>query len=89
MNTHPTRWTTEHQALLEFERLGAWRNTGLREELIRQRFHATTVEYAEVLRWILEQPQAEAYDPQLVHRLRRQRDQRRAARATDRLEVAR
>lgn len=68
------------RAILEFERGGTWRYAGNKIEEIRVRFAMTQVRYYQVLNWIIDQPEAEAYDAQLVGRLRRIREVRRGVR---------
>lgn len=57
-------------AVLEFERL-RWGNPGRKEDAVRTRFGMTMTGYYARLRWILEQPEAAAYDIHLVQRLNR------------------
>lgn len=68
------------RALLEFERGGRWRFPGQKVEEIRTRFAMSEVRYYQVLGWVIEQPEALAYDAVLVQRLLRLRDLRRAVR---------
>ena len=77
-------WGPTHMAMLEFER-GRWKNPGARDAAIAERFQLLPTEYNVVLSWVLDQPEAVAYDPQTVDRLRRLRDGRRAARSGARL----
>lgn len=67
-------------AMLEFERLRFGRPGRKRDEIFT-RFAMTEVRYTQVLIWILQQPEAEAYDAELVHRLRDLEERRRAVRA--------
>lgn len=69
------------RAILEFERL-SWRHTGSKEQEIHDRFAMTAARYYQVLNWILDQPEAMAYDAVLVNQLRRLRDLRRGVRET-------
>ncbi|AFV88742.1 hypothetical protein PACID_09050 [Acidipropionibacterium acidipropionici ATCC 4875] len=74
-------------ALLEMEedwQLG--RITGDKEALIRDRLGISSPRYHQRLNELLDDPAAAAHSPALIGRLRRVRDQRRAARSADRLE---
>lgn len=66
-------------SLLEFERL-RWGSVGRKETEVLARFDLTMVGYYARLRWILEQPEAAAYDIHLVKRLSRVAADRRAVR---------
>lgn len=67
------------RAILEFERL-RFRTIGAKHDEIQQRFALTPVTYFVRLNWILDQPEAVAYDAVLVSRLVRLRDRRKAVR---------
>lgn len=67
------------RAVLDFER-GWWTEGGTKEEAIRERFDMSPARYYQVLNGLLESPDAVAYDPLVVRRLRRRRDHRRRAR---------
>ena len=67
------------RAVLDFERTW-WTEAGTKEESIRQRFELSPARYYQVLNELLESPDAVAYDPLVVRRLRRRRDHRRRAR---------
>lgn len=68
------------RAILDFER-SWWRDgSGTKEALIRTRFQLSPARYRQLLATLLEVPQALAYDPLTVKRLRRRREQRRRAR---------
>lgn len=71
--------TDEHRALLDFE-ARPWRSAALKEVRAREELGLSATRYYQVLRALLGSQDAEAYAPQLVHRLRRQRDRRAAAR---------
>ena len=68
---------TEHErALLDFER--EWWTTGARKnDAIRARFGISSSSYYRTLQFLIAQPQAVAYDPMTVLRLRRRREQAR------------
>lgn len=66
-------------AILEFEAL-RWGKPGRKVNEILDRFAMTEARYAQVLVWVIRQPEAEAYNPTLVRRLRDLEDKRRAVR---------
>lgn len=70
-------------AVLDFERL-TWRYSGARESAIWERFGWSATRHAQVVSRLLDDPAALAYDPQLVLRLQRLRDRRRAVRSSRR-----
>ena len=67
------------QAILDFERTW-WTEPGPKEVAIRAHFDLSPTRYYQVLHDLLETPDADAYDPLVVRRLRRLRDRRRRAR---------
>lgn len=67
------------RAILEFER-GRWGAAGRKIDEIRTRFAMSEARYYQVLNWIIDQPEAMAYDAPLVQRLIRLRDLRRSVR---------
>ena len=67
------------RGVLDLER-GWARGGGPKARLIRQRLGMSPTRYHQVLVRALDLPEALAYDPMLVRRLRRLRDVRRAAR---------
>jgi len=71
--------TERDRAILDFER-SWWHETGPKETLIQERFELSASRYYEILGRLLESPEAYAYDPLGVRRLRRLRDRRRRAR---------
>lgn len=74
--------------ILDFEREWAARN-GDKDEAIRSQLGFSTARYYQMLSAVLASPAALAYDPMLVKRLQRLRDERvgaRAARQLGRLE---
>jgi Protein of unknown function (DUF3263) len=73
-----TRW------VLDFERTW-WRQGGSKERGIRERFGVSTTRYHQLLMRAIERPEALGYDPVLVRRLRRLRDDRRRRRLARRL----
>lgn len=74
--------------VLEFERARWGVKPGPKESLAAERFGITggrpLARYHQILNRILDDPAAEVYDPELVRRLRRIRDQHRANRTTPR-----
>ena len=66
-------------SVLEFARL-RWRHQGLRDQALLEQLGLTPAQYALELARVLELSEAEAYDAQLVRRLRRLRSARRHAR---------
>lgn len=71
--------TDRDRAILDFERVW-WTLEGSKEAAIRERFDLSPARYRAILNRLIELPDALAYDPLLVRRLRRQRDERRRAR---------
>jgi Protein of unknown function (DUF3263) len=65
--------------ILDFER-DWWRRPGPKERLIRERFDLSAARYHQLLNRVIDRPEALAYDPMLVRRLRRLRDARRRRR---------
>lgn len=66
-------------AILDFERQW-WKHAGTKEQAIRERFGVSSARYYQLLAAIIKRPEALMYDPMLVKRLQRMRDQRSAAR---------
>ena len=71
--------TQRDQAILDFERVW-WTEPGPKETVIRDRFDLSPTRYYQVLNDLLDQPEALAYEPLVVRRLRRLRERRRRAR---------
>ena len=67
------------RAILDFER-SWWTEPGLKEDAIRARFALSATRYYRLLAALIDDPDAERYEPLVVRRLRRARDQRRRAR---------
>lgn len=97
--TRPRPLTVLQMEILEFERHdwpqprypGDRSRSGVKESAIFHRFAHSATRYYQLLNQILDTPAAEAYDPMLVRRLRRLREQRQALRGARRtgFEVAR
>lgn len=74
------------RAILDFER-EAWRLQVAKQRAIRERFGFSSTRYHQLLHRAIDRPEALAYDPMLVRRLRRLRDERRRRRVAGRLGV--
>jgi hypothetical protein len=72
--------------VLDFER-EAWKLTVTKQRAIRERFGFSPSRYHQLLHRIIDRPEAEAYDPMLVRRLRRLRAVRRRSRTASGLGV--
>lgn len=62
--------TDREREILDFE-TGWWRQRGSKEDAIRARFDVSAVRYAQLLNQLLDRPDALAYSPTVVNRLRR------------------
>jgi len=71
-----TAWQME---ILEFER-ATWSKPGRRAEAVIERFGHNITRHIQVVHALITLPAAQAYDPQLVARLRRIQDARKAHR---------
>lgn len=79
---HPSErpLTDRDRAILDLER-DWWVEGGTsKEQAIRDRLGLSATRYNEVLNELLDHPEALAYDPMVIRRRRRQRDERRRAR---------
>jgi hypothetical protein len=72
------------RAILDFER-DWWKLPGPKERAIRERFALSAARYHQLLNGLIDRPEALAYDPMLVRRLRRLREARRRKRYARRL----
>ena len=72
------------RAILDFER-DAWTLAVPKHRAIRERFGFSAARYHQLLHRIVDRPEALAYDPMLVRRLRRMREARRRKRSARRL----
>jgi Protein of unknown function (DUF3263) len=70
--------------ILDFERRW-WQQQGPKERAVRERFGFSAARYQQLLNRAIDLPEALAYDPMLVRRLRRLREQRRRRRVATRL----
>jgi hypothetical protein len=71
------------RAILDFERQW-WKYAGAKEQAVRRLFKLPATRYYQVLNALIDRPEALAYDPMLVKRLRRLRAGRPGARAARR-----
>jgi hypothetical protein len=78
---HYQELTERDQRILEFEREW-WRFAGAKESAIRELFGIEPTYYYQQLNELIDQPAAEAHEPMLVRRLRRQRVTRQAGRSS-------
>ena len=70
--------------ILDFER-SWWKHAGVKEQAIKERFDMSATRYYQVLNALIDRPEALAFDPLLVRRLRRLRATRQRARSARRL----
>ena len=82
----PGQLDEQARQVLDFER-GSWKLSLPKERAIRERFGFSAARYHQLLNRALDLPEAVAYDPMLVRRLRRLREARRRKRAAGRLGV--
>ena len=67
--------TDQQRAILDFETAATWwRTAGAKENQIRERFGITSTRYYQLLNGALDDPEAVAYAPSTVARLRRIRE---------------
>jgi hypothetical protein len=71
-------------AILNFERHW-WKYAGAKEQAVREKFDMSSTRYYQVLNTLIDRPEALAFDPLLVRRLRRLRAARQRARSARRL----
>ena len=76
-----TSLTDRQHRILTFERQW-WKHLDARTATVRQLFDCSPLQYRRELDQIIDLPEALAYDPLLVKRLRRRRDAREAAART-------
>lgn len=72
--------TDRERGILDFAAL-TWRLPGAKEQAIRDRFDMSAARYHQLLNGLIDRPEAWAYAPATVKRLRRLRDRARAARS--------
>ncbi|MCI0687205.1 MAG: DUF3263 domain-containing protein [Sporichthyaceae bacterium] len=78
--------TERDQQMLALERQW-WKYAGAKEHAIREQFDMSATRYYQLLNALLDRPEALAYDPMLVKRLRRLRSARARARSARRLGI--
>ena len=69
--------------ILEFERQW-WKYAGAKEQAIRELFDMSATRYYQVINALIDNPDALAFDPMLIKRLRRMRAARQRARSARR-----
>jgi hypothetical protein len=74
------------RGILEFERQW-WKYAGAKEQAIRDLFDMSGTRYYQLLNGLIDTPEALAFDPMLVKRLRRMRSSRQRARSARRLGI--
>ena len=79
-----TSLTERDRQILEFERQW-WRYAGAKEQAIRELFDMSATRYYQILNTLIDSPDALAFDPMLVKRMRRMRATRQRARSASRL----
>ena len=82
----PTTLDDRERAMLDFER-EAWKLGAPKERAIRERFGFSPARYHQLMNRLIDRPDALAYDPMLVRRLRRIREARRRKRVAGRLGI--
>jgi len=78
--------TDRDQRILAFERLW-WKYAGAKEHAVREQFAMSPTRYYQVLNALIDKPEALAFDPLLVKRLRRLRAARQRQRSARRLGI--
>lgn len=84
--TDQTGLTETERAVLDLEQ-NWWKYAGVKETTIREMFDWSSTRYYQALNGLLERPEAMAYAPLTVKRLRRIRDSRRDQRSARRLDL--
>lgn len=74
------------QAILGFERQW-WKYSGAKEAAIRELFDMSSTRYYQLINTLIDTPEALAFDPMLVKRLRRMRSSRQAIRTANRANI--
>ena len=72
--------------ILQFERQW-WKYAGAKEQAIRELFDMSATRYYQIINALIDNPDALAFDPMLVKRLRRMRAARQRARSARRLGI--
>ena len=71
--------TDRQKQILDFERQW-WKYAGAKEQAVQDLFGLSATRYYQLLSLLIENPAALVYDPMLVKRLRRLRDERQRTR---------
>lgn len=82
----PEGLTRREFDILAFERQW-WKYAGAKEQAIRDLFDMSSTRYYQIINTLIDEPQALAFDPMLVKRLRRMRAARQRARSARRLGI--
>ncbi len=86
VDAEATGLSDRDRQILEFERQW-WKYAGAKEQAIRDLFDMSGTRYYQILNGLIDAPEALAYDPLLVKRLRRMRASRQRARSARRLGI--
>ncbi len=78
--------TAREREVLAFERQW-WKYAGAKEQAIRELFDMSATRYYQLLNALIDRPEALAFDPLLVKRLRRLRSARQRMRSARRLGI--
>lgn len=81
-----TQLSERDREILEFERQW-WKYAGAKEQAIRDLFDMSATRYYQIINGLIDTPEAMAFDPMLVKRLRRMRASRQRARSARRLGI--
>lgn len=82
--SRPSGLSERDEKILAFERQW-WKYAGAKEQAVRELFDLPATRYYQVLNALIDTPEALAFDPMLVKRLRRLRSSRHRARSQRRL----
>ncbi|MFM1917276.1 MAG: hypothetical protein RJB01_791 [Actinomycetota bacterium] len=83
IHTEGSGLSERDQRILEFERQW-WKYAGAKEQAIRDLFDMSSTRYYQIINTLIDTPEAMAFDPMLVKRLRRMRSARQRARSSAR-----
>jgi len=79
---NPAVLTEQQMRILAFER-SLWRSPGVKDREIKDAIGITPTRYYQILNDLIDSPDAAQFDPALVARLRRRREQRGKLRSPD------
>ena len=82
----PEGLSDRDRQILEFERQW-WKYAGAKEQAIRDLFDMSATRYYQIVNALIDSPEALAFDPMLVKRLRRMRAARQRSRSARRLGI--